>query len=81
MNATRPLLQALTKNLTERIMTKEELLALIEKKEQDLLRAEQESDAWNKGKLKQSSNSKISKNYVESLRKEIAKLYEKLNSL
>ncbi|HIJ28648.1 MAG: hypothetical protein HN661_03895 [Gammaproteobacteria bacterium] len=50
----------------------------IEQKETQLYRAEQESDAWNKGKYKTSSNADVSKIYVKSLRNELQELREKL---
>ncbi|MGB4296021.1 MAG: hypothetical protein GYA72_02610 [Deltaproteobacteria bacterium] len=56
-----------------------ELEDLITEKEAQLSRAERESNAWNSGKYKTSSNSPISKILVNSLRKEIADLYTKLN--
>ena len=56
-----------------------ELEDLIAKKEAQLSRAERESNAWNSGKYKTSSNAPISKILVNSLRKEIAELYTKLN--
>ncbi len=53
---------------------KQKLIKEIEKMELQLHRAEQESDAWNSGKYKNSSNADVSKIYVDSLRKSIAKL-------
>lgn len=51
---------------------------LIAQKEAQLERVEAESRAWNKGKLKQSSNAPISKILVSSLRKELDELRLKL---
>ncbi len=53
---------------------KQELLKKIAEKESQLIKAERESTAWNRGKYKTSSNANMSKMLVESLRKEIAKL-------
>lgn len=57
---------------------KKELVAKIEEKEAQLQRAVQESNAWNKGKYKTSSNAEVSKIYVDTLRKEISGLREQL---
>jgi hypothetical protein len=59
----------------------EEIAALreeIEKKERQLYRANKEMTVWNKGKYKTHSNAKMSKLFVESLRKEIAGLHGQL---
>lgn len=55
-------------------MTKEELVELISNKENQLDRARSESDIWNKGKYKNSSNASVSKIFVSSLQKEIVGL-------
>jgi hypothetical protein len=61
---------------------KQELIKKIEDKEIQLQKAERESDVWNnKSKLKNSSNAKMSKIYVESLIKEIRKLREQLDTM
>jgi hypothetical protein len=62
-------------------MTNDELLELIENKEQQLSRAESESDSWNKGKYKNSSNASVSKIYVSSLQKEIVDLKAQLTEI
>ena len=56
----------------------EEIESLIAKKEAQLVKAERESEAWNAGKYKTSSNAQMSKIMVSSLKKEIANLYIKL---
>lgn len=60
---------------------KEELENLIAEKEKQLYKAEQESNAWNKGMYKNSTNAIHSKVLVESYHKEIAKLRRKLEEL
>jgi hypothetical protein len=62
-------------------MTNDELLELVSNKEQQLSRAESESDSWNKGKYKNSSNASVSKIYVSSLQKEIAGLRSQLTEI
>ena len=62
-------------------MTNEELQELIANKEQQLSSAESESDSWNKGKYKKSSNASVSKIYVSSLQKEIAGLRAQLTEI
>lgn len=60
---------------------KNQLLRKIEEKEKQESRASRESESLNKGKYKNSSNSEISKIYLESLRNEIKDLYKKLDEL
>lgn len=55
-------------------MTKEELIELISNKESQLSQAKSESNSWNKGKYKNSSNASVSKIFVSSLQKEITGL-------
>ncbi|EPN3982851.1 hypothetical protein [Vibrio parahaemolyticus] len=62
-------------------MTKEELLEKIESKEAQLLKAESESDVWNRGKYNKSSNAEVSKIFVKSLQSEIADLENQLSKL
>lgn len=62
-------------------MTKKELTDLILDKENQLFRAKKESECWNKGKYKKSSNADISKIFVNSLQKEISDLMLKLSAL
>jgi len=61
------------------LVDKAKLRLEIEQKEAQLYRAELESDAWNKGEYKTSSNAKVSKIYVKSLQSEIQKLKEQLS--
>jgi len=60
-------------------MTKEELLELISNKENQLSRAQVESNSWNKGKYKSSSKATVSKIFVSALEKEIKTLKVKLS--
>ena len=60
---------------------KSELLSKIEEKERQEYRASRESESWNTGKSKGSSNAEISKIYLESLRREIKTLYKELEDL
>ncbi len=60
--------------------TKKELQKKKEEKEAMLIRAERESNALNTSKYKSSSNAKISKTLVHSLRDEIIKLNEQLDA-
>ena len=63
---------------------KEEITALrgeIRIKERQLYRAEKEMNAWNKGSFKSHSNTKMSKLFVDTSRREIAELAAKLNKL
>ena len=53
----------------------------VRKKERQLYRAEKEMNAWNGGKFKSHSNAKMSKQFVDSSRREIAELVAKLNKL
>ena len=62
-------------------MKNDELQELIANKEQQLSRAESESDYWNKRKYKNSSNASVSKIYVSSLQKEIADLRAQLTEI
>ena len=57
-----------------KVMKKEELIELISTKENQLSQAKSESDCWNKGKYKNSSNASVSKIFVSSLQKEITTL-------
>ncbi len=61
--------------------SREDLLTQIANAEQQLYQAELESSAWNRGKYKQHSNAQISKIYVESIRKNLQKLRNELDSL
>ena len=61
--------------------TRQELIKKIEDKESQLEKAQRESNAWNNGKYNNSSNASMSKVLVESLRKDIQKLREQLESL
>lgn len=61
-------------------MRKNELIKKIQEKEKQLSIAVSESDAWNTGKYKTSSNAKISKIFIDSLRKEIKCLHEELSN-
>ena len=60
---------------------REELIKKIEVKESQLHKLEEESSAWNSEKLENSTNDAISKVLIESLRKDIARLQEKLKSI
>lgn len=62
-------------------MTKQELTDKIQEKESQLYRAQRESEAWNKGKYKNSSNAPISKLLVKSLQKELNQLELQLEEL
>ncbi len=57
---------------------KDKLLLEIEKKEAQLLRVSQESSCLNKGKYKNHPNANMSKIMVESIRKDIKSLNDKL---
>lgn len=61
--------------------SKKDLEKKIESKMSQLSRAEQESDAWNNGKYKNSGNASMSKRLVVSLQKEISELRAKLESV
>lgn len=54
---------------------------LILKKEEDLNRAEDESQSLNSGKYNSSSNAVMSKILVDSLRREINDLYKQLEGM
>ncbi len=58
-----------------------DILQKIKEKELQESKAERESESWNTGKYKDSSNAKISKVYLKSLRKEIASLYNELERI
>lgn len=60
---------------------REDLIKKIEVKESQLHKLEEESSAWNSEKLENSTNDAISKVLIESLRKDIARLQEKLKSI
>ena len=60
---------------------KQAIEKIIEERESQLYRAEKESNSWNRGKYKNSSNAPISKILVASLRKEITELRKQLESL
>jgi len=60
---------------------KQEIINEIEKKEQILHKAELESNAWNSGKYKNSSNAKVTTVFVESLKKDIERLNTELSAL
>ncbi|EGQ7760109.1 hypothetical protein FWP56_21410 [Vibrio vulnificus] len=62
-------------------MTREELLEEIERKEAQLLRAQSESNSWNRGRYGKSSNAEVSKIFVKSLKSEIAALEDQLSKL
>ena len=59
---------------------KDNLIKKIEVKESQLHDLEQERSTWNSEKLKNSTNASLSKVLEESLRKDIARLKEKLES-
>jgi hypothetical protein len=60
---------------------KEDLKTKIQEKERLLSMAQGESDAWNKGKYKSSSNAQMSKILVESFKKEISSLRKELSDI
>ena len=60
---------------------KDNLLKKIEVKESQLHSLEQERSAWNSEKLKDATNDSLSNVLEESLRKDIARLKEKLASI
>ncbi|RXF00412.1 hypothetical protein [Pseudoalteromonas sp. PS5] len=62
-------------------MKQKELEMKLEQKEAQLERAIAESESWNRGKYKTSSNAEISKIYVKSLRKEVNELSEMLSKM
>ncbi|WP_027467769.1 hypothetical protein [Deefgea rivuli] len=57
----------------------EEIQLMLEKKEAQLYNVQREADAWSKGKYKSTSSAVLSKVLVNSLKKEIIELHEKLN--
>ncbi len=62
-------------------MTKQELIEKLELKETQLLRAQSESEVWNRGKYKKSSNSEVSKIFVRSLQSEIQALRSQISEI
>jgi hypothetical protein len=60
---------------------RDELKVKIDEKEIQLNSAERESNVWNSGRFKSSSNVKVSKIFVDSLRKEIKEFHEQLYTL
>jgi len=54
------------------------LIKIIDDKEKQLYRAEQEMSAWNNGKYKTSTSAMASNILVKSLRDEIKKLHQEL---
>lgn len=60
---------------------RENLIKKIEVKESQLHTLEEESNAWDSETLKDSTNAALSKVLIESLRKDIARLKEKLESV
>lgn len=59
---------------------KDEILKEIEQKQSQKANAERESEAWNKGKYKGSSNAQMSKTLVASFDKELQNLYQELEN-
>ncbi len=57
-----------------------EILKEIEKKQSQKSNAERESEAWNNGKYKGSSNAQMSKILVASFDKELQNLYQELEN-
>ena len=57
-----------------------EILKEIEKNQSQKANAERESEAWNSGKYKGSSNAKMSKILVASFDKELQNLYQELEN-
>lgn len=57
-----------------------EILKEIEKKQSQKNNTERESEAWNNGKYKGSSNTQMSKILVSSIDKELEKLYQELEN-
>ncbi|HHX8335943.1 hypothetical protein [Vibrio diabolicus] len=62
-------------------MTKQELIEKLELKETQLLRAQSESEVWNRGKYKKSSNAEVSKIFVRSLQSEIQALRRQISEI
>lgn len=60
-------------------LSKEELLALIDSKENQRYQAQREAIAWNTGRTTESHNAIMSKLLVESFDKELSRLYEPLS--
>lgn len=67
--------------MSEQLMSKEELIAKIEAKERQLVRAESEAIAWNNKKGLNTSHAKMSIIMVDSLRNEISILSQQLERL
>ena len=63
------------------MLTKQEIKDKIQQKEIQLINAERESDAWNSGKYKTSSNAFASKVFVKSLQDEISGLHSQLKDM
>ena len=61
--------------------TKQVIEDELQKKEDQLYKAQRESEAWSKGKYKNSSNAINSKLLVESLQKEVNELRHRLETL
>jgi len=57
------------------------ILEKISQKEVQEAKAERESESWNTGKYKDSSNAEISKLLLKSLRKDIDNLYKELEKI
>ena len=62
------------------IRKRDEILKEIEKKQSQKAIAERESQAWNNGKYKGSSNAHMSKTLVASFDKELQNLYQELEN-
>ena len=61
-------------------LSKEELMALIDQKEQERSQAEREARAWNRGHSKGSHLAIMSQLFVEACDKELGRLYEQLKN-
>ncbi len=59
---------------------RDEILKEIESKESQKNNAARESEAWNNGKYKGSSNAKLSKILVASIHNELQDLYQELEN-
>ncbi len=57
-----------------------EILKEIEKKQSQRTNAERESETWNNGKYKNSSNAQMSKILLASFDKELQKLHQELEN-
>lgn len=60
-------------------MDKAKLIEAIAQKERQLVLAENEATAWNRGKYKHTEKAKLSKILAESLQKELRKLQSQLS--